>query len=280
MTLPESTLTKRQTKKSAWRAFDDNGHYRIRVEMRHDDSCGNGHNTFSITAAVDEWRGTCWDFAAGGACHDQIAKYFPEHAPLIKWHLCSTDGPMGYPGNPIYLAGDKDCWGTREGEAREHKTFVRFGDNPILHGAKRSFGGQKFIDWLKDCQGQGLDPETPFDFEVIRVDHDDRGRDGKPQFQPHYTFGGFGKRWHDCPFDTEQEAMNFLWALNHCDPVFVRVATAWGEGKAPEIEEARNSAIWPEATAEQLTDREALMARLPVLMAEFKAAVESVGFVY
>jgi hypothetical protein len=58
-----------------------------------------------------------------------------------------------------------------------------------------------------------------------------------------------------------------------------------GEGKARDFKAARNSAVWPEATDEQLSLPKAeltalLMARLPALMAEFKAAIESLGFVY
>jgi hypothetical protein len=50
--------------------------------------------------------------------------------------------------------------------------------------------------------------------------------------------------------------------------------------KAANLEHARSSAVWPEATAEQLLDEGALLERLPALMQEFKAAVESLGFVY
>ena len=44
------------------------------------------------------------------------------------------------------------------------------------------------------------------------------------------------------------------------------------------IEAARSAAIWPDATLEQLQDEEQLKARLPGLLAEFRAAVESLGF--
>lgn len=56
-----------------------------------------------------------------------------------------------------------------------------------------------------------------------------------------------------------------------------------GEGKARELDKARNAAIWPDATDEDLTApglEERLKARLPQLMQEFKTAVESLGFVY
>jgi hypothetical protein len=59
------------------------------------------------------WMDSC------GCQHDAISKNFPELAKYIKWHLCSSDGPMHYPGNALYLAGDKDCWGLRKGETRQ-----------------------------------------------------------------------------------------------------------------------------------------------------------------
>ena len=53
-----------------------------------------------------------------------------------------------------------------------------------------------------------------------------------------------------------------------------------GEGKEPDLEGARNAAIWPDATLEQLTNKELLLARLPALMEEFKKDVEELGFIY
>lgn len=41
--------------------------------------------------------------------HDDIAKHFPELAPLLRWHLCSTDSPMHYVANALYWAG-KTKW--------------------------------------------------------------------------------------------------------------------------------------------------------------------------
>lgn len=61
---------------------------------------------------------------------------------------------------------------------------------------------------------------------------------------------------------------------------------AWetvGEGKERELDKARNAAVWPDATDEDLIApglKERLEARLPQLMQEFKAAVESLGLIY
>ena len=53
-----------------------------------------------------------------------------------------------------------------------------------------------------------------------------------------------------------------------------------GEGKEPNLEAARSSAVWPDATLEQLQDKQQLLERLPALMDEFKKDVESLGFTY
>lgn len=58
-----------------------------------------------------------------------------------------------------------------------------------------------------------------------------------------------------------------------------------GEGKARELAAARNVAIWPEATDEELSVpsddlRAVLNARLPGLLAEFRAMIDASGFVW
>lgn len=47
-----------------------------------------------------------------------------------------------------------------------------------------------------------------------------------------------------------------------------------------DIEAARRSANWPDATLEQLRDPDTLAARLPAMMAEFKKVIENLGFEY
>lgn len=59
----------------------------------------------------------------------------------------------------------------------------------------------------------------------------------------------------------------------------------WDEktAKRRDLAAARSSACWPDATDEDLTApglEDRLRARLPGLMWEFKAAVESLGFTY
>lgn len=108
----DSKLTKQQYKTFGPRPAKGYGKgSAIWALVRYDDECGNGHNTFSITGHVTEPRRKDW--VACGCIHEEIAEAFPELAPYIKWHLCSSDGPMHYIANTVYLASE------RVGEGKE-----------------------------------------------------------------------------------------------------------------------------------------------------------------
>ena len=52
MELPTSVLTKKQVKTYGPKMYTEGGRtYRLTAKVYYDDSCGNGHNTFSITGA-------------------------------------------------------------------------------------------------------------------------------------------------------------------------------------------------------------------------------------
>jgi len=261
MLLPASKLVRNQkiTKTKTL------GNERLTVTIRHDDECGNGHDTFAITAVKAEragntrWYDRCW-----GCQHDEVAKFFPDLAPLLKWHLCSTDGPMHYVANSLFHAGDKDCWGKRKGEPKNFEIVVRFLDVPISHKLP-----QKFVTWLQSL-------ETFDNLTLAPVHH----KTDPKTFKPKYTFLPYSlDTWHSCPFDSLAEAVEWQDALRYYSPQFVSTPTAWGEGKEPDLEAARFCAIWPEAELADFTE-EKLMARLPALMQEFKTAIESLGLIY
>lgn len=110
-TTTESILAKRQRKTFGPRIIDYCGERcEFTAEVRYDDECGNGHNSFAITGTIGSQRKRARDggVLAGGCLHDEVAAHFPELAPLIKWHLCSSDGPMHYTANVLYLAGDRE----------------------------------------------------------------------------------------------------------------------------------------------------------------------------
>lgn len=111
-----TTITKQQVKRFGPRIIAGYGnHARIVAIARFDDQCDNGHNMFSLTADI---RNKKTDLA-GGCCHKEIAEAFPELVKYIKWHGCSTDGPLHYVANTIFHAGDRDHNGLREGEQRQ-----------------------------------------------------------------------------------------------------------------------------------------------------------------
>ena len=99
-----SKLVKRQSRKLGPKKYKEGGvNFRITANVRHDDQCGNGHNTFSITGEISrQARNGRWMEDSGGCIHDEISRHFPELRPLIKWHLCSTDEPMHYVANTVY----------------------------------------------------------------------------------------------------------------------------------------------------------------------------------
>lgn len=252
----------------------------LRVEMRFDDDCRNGRNSFAITAEVR--RPGARDIEAGGCLHDDIAAVFPELAPLIKWHLMDTDGPMHYVSNTVYLAGDRDSSGKRKGEPSSFSDGIRLGNSPITHQLKPQF--LRFLrerfDFLASVPKSNPAAES---FAPVAVQHVDDGRIGGYKFGPKFTVPHYSVKWHECPFDTLQEASEFCQAFNTLPVEWVTITTAYSEGKARELESARYAATWPEATDEELSAepdvlRAALLARLPALLAAFRADIEAAGF--
>lgn len=109
-------MTMQEQERRLRKDFEKDGvKYRIVAVVRHDDRCKNGHNTFSITGELLGSDGT----EAGGCIHEDIAEHFPELRHLLRWHLCSTDGPLHYIANTVYHAGDRDHWGKANGKQRD-----------------------------------------------------------------------------------------------------------------------------------------------------------------
>lgn len=221
----------KQTKQFRADVFEDGKPLIVVATVRHDDECGNGHNTFSITGEIYETGGSARDgflthkcgrhlpMSSCGCVHDDIAKHIPELAPFIKWHLTSTDGPMHYIANTVYHAtqhGPKSAW-------------VYFDDPP--NGIKK--------ECVKYC-------DVPEALAMCEV--------------PSKTF-------------------------NYVSGVGYRLEYDLKTAKEANLDHARSSAVWPEATDEDLLCDEPeltakLKARLPALMKQFKADVESLGFTY
>lgn len=215
----KSELTKNQTREWSKLYHQDGAEFKIKVIARYDDRCNNGHNTFSLTADIREKKANgLWVWTSGGCCHEEITKRFPELASLIKWHLCSSDGPMYYIANTVYSAGDRDCNGLRKNERRQ----IKNGKTGELYWVLES---SQELPRYKDAYSQ------PTETAVLT-------------YKPWYRIG---------------------------------------EGKARELDAARHSAIWPEASESDLIApglEERLKARLPALMQEFKNAMEGLGFTF
>lgn len=134
---------------------------------------------------------------------------------------------MYYFENTLFHAGDRDHWGLRKGEFRQHKSRGKL-------------------------QAGGVEGVPCWDLVV-----------------------------------PEPDARMYVYANEKPAPVVCEWIAhgITGEGKARDLDAARRCAIWPEATDAELSVepeelKAALLARLPSLLAEFRAAVESLGFVF
>lgn len=217
----------------------------IQVEIRFDDLCKNGHATFAVTCGITApSRGGRADIG-GGAAHDDIAKAFPELAHLIRWHLCSTDGPMHYVANTVYFAGDRDHNGLRAGESRQ-----------IINGRT------KLPCWtLEAVNAPGV--------RISSTKTGDEYRDNAtvPLFILNKDFDGQAGELPPVP------ALQWV-------PLMQR-----GKGKARDLDGARRAAIWPNATDEDLMAdpaelRAKLEDRLPVLLGVFRAEMAAAGLLW
>jgi len=271
-----STLVKNQKKVFTKTVLDnsiDDNKVDIFVEVRHDNCCGNGHNSFSITGSVyKHGRRTDRACIMGGCIHDVIEKHFPELSHLIKWHLCSTDGPMHYIANTLYHARTCDTNGAKVGDPVKFEKRLKFEGVPITFSEKR----KGFFEWITDR-------ENFDDIEVVEVPK----KDDSHIYSSNWTLSKFVPEnpntrdpWYDTLFSNKREATEFLELLQNFKPVIIKKPIAWAKEVTPNLEAARSSAIWENATLEQLQDRKLLEKRLPKLLKEFRKDVESLGFTY
>lgn len=267
-----SKLTKSQTKQFTKKISQDGYACTITATIRYDDNCGNGHNSFAITGVVargiyaDANKAPDRKWQQCGCIHDDIKKHFPELEKFLKWHFMNSDGPWGYIANTLYHVSEKDCWGKLAGEPYQNELSIVFGDNPINHSPT-----QKLVNWLHDMGTNA--------FKYLATESIDHDKDSDT-FSRKYSFRGFCKLWHECPFDSLAETEDFLHALQNCSPVFLSKPTRWGKGKPRDLPAARSSALWPNATVEQLSDKEALNKRLPALLKRFQKDLAELNLVY
>lgn len=208
-----SQLTKNQIKTLIGTL--DNGD-RIVAKIRYDDQCGNGHNTFAITADIYTKanarlmdKGCNVASYMGGCCHDEFIEAFPDYAHLVKWHLCSSDGPLHYVANTLYHA--------------------------LEHGPNKAW----VYEYPREIAGVKVKGNCLVYTDLVKA----------------------------------QEMVE-----SKPDQLYLVVDEK--TAKVANLDHARSSAIAPEATPEQLRDKQWLEDRLPELMSEFKADIEALGFTF
>jgi len=118
----------------------DKGTFTAKAELH---SIGNQHPYFSIRGDLRE--GNRW--VAGGCMHDEVEQFFPELAPLVRWHLTSTDGPMHYLANAEYHAGF--CVGM------ENARNLEYLKSTIVYGALES-DAEVNLETLTDVELQSF----------------------------------------------------------------------------------------------------------------------------
>lgn len=117
----QSQLIKNQKRHFSRGFLEDGINKTISVQIRFDDECGNGKNSFSITGEIRNPKAHYRNRVESCGCiHDDIKKHFPELAKYIPFHLMSADeGPMHYLANTLYFISDRDHNGLLKGEKRQ-----------------------------------------------------------------------------------------------------------------------------------------------------------------
>lgn len=284
----DSILTKNQVKSYRCKLSESE---ELVVQVRWDDSCGNGHNSLGVTATMYDSRvRRDGGWVAGGCLHDDILSavrrgLIPQKVGnLIPFHLCSSDGPMQYLANVRYHASTKDHWGKLKGEPCGWDDFAVIGNSPVKH---------KLDSRMKKCIEKLLAMDSGAEAFVVDVAY--QMKPGETyKFAPKWTIlvgDETPPRWHECPFDLYDEANQWMEACLGGLVKLERIATSWAEGKERDLKAARSSACadWPEDHPLYLSDAQlcddaglqaTLEARLPLVIAEMKKRIEAVGLVW
>ncbi len=97
-----------------YKATRSNDEITVKVKVRLDDQCKNGHEDFSVTADVyqkgkpmiDKYMVCC------GCCHEEVLLLFPELKQFVDLHLCDVNGaPMYAADNGFYrIRNNPEKW--------------------------------------------------------------------------------------------------------------------------------------------------------------------------
>ena len=263
------------------------------INVRFDDECGNGHNSLGVTGTLYDTTVKGWgknndrSVITCGCIHETIQdprfNVAQEVLDAIPCHLASTDGPMHYVANVMYHASDRDCWKRRKGEPSAFSDIVYVANSPVSYrinsdAVKRTKAVLEAGDQM--CY-------------VSKVEHKNtKGETYK--FGPKFTIligEELDPEWYQCPWNTCEEATEWMNACLDGIVRIERIATAWSEGKERNLAAARSiaQAEVPEGhplylSDEQLMDEEnlkaTLEARLPLLKNRLKEVVLALGMKY
>ena len=143
-----------------------------------------------------------------------------------------------------------------ESKLHTTKNVLRYG--PFDHGKEKVFVNVRYDDTCRNGHNS----------LGITADIYERGRD---------VGGGC---CHELIVEVMPEMAEFIkWHLVSTDGPLHYLANTLYHLKEGKLEWARNSAVWPDAGEMDITEAN-LLARLPALMKEFKAAIEKMGFEY
>ena len=238
----KSILVKRQKKQVVKTNITEYGEKcDLVIDIRYDDECGNEHNTFAITGSLYK-AGRRSDSAhlAGGCIPEIIEKHAPEFALFIKWHGTTSKGPLYYIENTLYHTRGTDYNGLKKGE---YGSFIKIITVETLKKGGRTEIYKTGTIYLNKQNNPNLAKSNDKE-EAKLVDF---MASVKPELSPKIEM-------IDCEYSKS-------------------------EGKEIDLKAARSCAIWPEAKLEDFT-KEALEARLPSLLKEFKEAMEELDFIF
>jgi len=241
----------------------------ICCNIRFDDQCGNGHNSFGITGGVYESGKKRCDknVIAYGCVHDDIILYFPEFSHLIKYHLVSSDCPMHYIANTLYHSRTTDTKGKKAGDPIRFNEFLKFDNIPFTFSDNK--GLFAYIKNIKDFSN--------LEIEEIVYDGED-----SYNYNSNYSLTGFdlhnaSGKWYQAPFKNKKDAEEFLQALQNFKHEFIQIPTAFCNAVLPDLKAAHNSACWELATLDQLQNENLLEFRKNLIINNLKFEVVNLG---
>lgn len=231
----------------------------------------NGRHTFSIGIEIERagaYMGH-WNKVGSSRSPELMAQLWPEHLRALDYHLVSLSGPLHYIANTVYLAGIRDCFGWEPGEQRKEKETgmpLWRADTDLLFHVMASATPPAPLE----LQYEPMRVEKPMNWgpnKGIPVGEPQRDADGLHLWR----IPGTG--------------LPLVRSLTQPKPLVFQLKPYLGEGKERDLAAARVCAIWPDATDEELSVPEkkleaALQRRLPKLLWELKAVVESFGMTY